>query len=311
MTSSNFRLDINPSDLGVGDKAKPKGSTFGSVMGNLYPSIVSIAQFASESFAAAGIYEFEKAEAKRATAEAKRQYWTQYAAQSQENYRNYEYQLNSWYRESDYVEKRRQYEQQLAEQQATYKGAIATAATKNFERQLADIEGRFYEEEAKETIELENLRAQTIAAGAKKVAGGQVGRTVERLQNQFNQQYLANLSNRQITRNFRIADKLRVAEAANVARENTSNQVQYYTPQPIADPIKPLAPLPITAVAPAAVSGPSRSALTLQVATSAFNAFRNYQSMLPPDPKQVPATSSYKQTKAGTENATVQSQEGQ
>lgn len=292
-------------------KDSPKESTFNQVMGNLYPSIVSIAQFASESFAAAGTYEFQKAEAKRATAEAKRQYWTQYAAQSQENYRNYEYQLNSWYREADYVEKRRQYEQQLAEQQAVYKGAVATAATKNFERQLADIEGRFYEEEAKETIELENIRAQTIAAGAKKVAGGQVGRTVERLQNQFNQQYLANLSNRQITRNFRIADKLRVAEAANVARENTSNQVQYYTPQPIADPIKPLAPLPITSVAPAAVSGPSESALTLQVATSAFNAFQNYRSMLPPDPKQVAPTSSYKQTKAGTENATVQSQEGQ
>lgn len=271
---------------------QPKESIFS------FPAIASIGKFAAESFTAYAGYQFQAAEAKRQTAEAKRQFWTQYAAQSQENYRNYEYQLNAWYRETDYVEKRRQYEQQLAEQQATYKGAVATAATKNFERQLADIEGRFYEEEAKETIELENIRAQSIAAGAKKAAGGQVGRTVERLQNQYNQQYLANLSNRQITRNFRVADKLRMAEAANVARENTSNQVQYYTPQPFSDPIKPLAPLPITAIEPAAVSGPSATALTMQIGTAAFNAYQNYKSMLPEAPKDVVPKSFYSSAKA-------------
>lgn len=276
---------------------QPKESIFD------FPAIASIGQFAAESITAYAGYQFQAAEAKRQTAEAKRQFWTQYAAQSRENYRNYEYQLNAWYRETDYVEKRRQYEQQLAKQQATFKGAVATAATKNFERQLADIEGRFYEEEAKDTIDLENIRAQTIAAGAKKAAGGQVGRTVERLQNQYNQQYLANLSNRQITRNFRIADKLRMAEAANVARENTSNQVQYYTPQPIADPIKPLAPLPITAIEPTAVSGPSTTALTMQIATSAFNAYQNYKSMLPEAPKEVVPKSFYSSAKAAGQSA--------
>jgi hypothetical protein len=266
---------------------KPKESIFS------FPAIASIGQFAAQSITAYASYQYQAAEAKRQTAETQRQFWIQYAAQNQENYRNYEYQLNSWYRETDYVEKRRQYEQQLAEQQATYKGAVATAATKNFEKQLSDIEGRFYEEEAKETIDLENIRAQSIAAGAKKAAGGQVGRTVERLQNQYNQQYLANLSNRQITRNFRVADKLRMTEAANVARENTSNQVQYYTPQPIADPIKPLAPLPITPVESAAVSGPSATALTMQIGTAAFNAYQNYKSMLPEAPKEVVPRSFY------------------
>jgi hypothetical protein len=82
----------------------------------------------------------------------------------------------------------------------------------------------------------------------RKLAGGQVGRSVIGLQNQYNQQYLANLSNRQITRGYRIADKLRAGEALNAARENTSNQVQFYTPQPVADPVKPMAPLPIQAV---------------------------------------------------------------
>jgi hypothetical protein len=251
------------------------------------PSILSLAEFSVNAIAAKGAYDFQEAEAKRATAESRRQFWTEYANVNQQNYRNYELQLDAWYRESDYVEKRRQYEQMLAEQQAVYKGQVATAATKNFERQLADLEGRFYEEEAKDTIELESIRAQAIGAKARVASSGQAGRTVESLQQQYNQQYLANVSNRQITRNFRLNDKIRAAEAANIARENTTNQVQYYNPQPIADPVKPLAPLPIKAVQPSRVSGPSRSALTMQITGAAFNALNSYRDMLPPDPEKV------------------------
>lgn len=257
------------------------------------PSILSIAQFGLGATAAIFDYQVQQAETDRYNAAAQTEYWTRYASQSRENYRNYEYQLNSWYRESDYVEKVRQYEQQLAEQQATFKGAVSTSATKNFERQLADLEGRFYEEEAKETIEMENIRAQSIAASAKKVSSGQVGRTVERLQNQYQQQYLANLSNRQITRNFRIADKTRAGEALNVARENAANQVQFYTPRPVADPVKPLAPLPIEAVEPTPVMGPSSSALAFNIGTIGLNAFMNYKAMQPPVPKAVAPASSY------------------
>ncbi len=251
------------------------------------PSILSLAEFSVNAIAAKGAYDFQEAEAKRATAESRRQFWTEYANVNQQNYRNYELQLDAWYRESDYVERRRQYEQMLAEQQAVYKGQVATAATKNFERQLADLEGRFYEEEAKDTIELESIRAQAIGAKARVASSGQAGRTVESLQQQYNQQYLANVSNRQITRNFRLNDKIRAAEAANIARENTTNQVQYYNPQPIADPVKPLAPLPIKAVQPSRVSGPSRSALTMQITGAAFNALNSYRDMLPPDPEKV------------------------
>ncbi len=251
------------------------------------PSILSLAEFSVNAIAAKGAYDFQEAEAKRATAESRRQFWTEYANVNQQNYRNYELQLDAWYRESDYVEKRRQYEQMLAEQQAVYKGQVATAATKNFERQLADLEGRFYEEEAKDTIELESIRAQAIASKAKAASSGQAGRTVESLQQQYNQQYLANVSYRQITRNFRLNDKIRAAEAANIARENTTNQVQYYNPQLFADPVKPLAPLPIKAVQPSRVSGPSRSALTMQITGAAFNALNSYRDMLPPDPEKV------------------------
>jgi hypothetical protein len=238
-------------------------------------------------------YQLKQTETERYNAAAQTEYWTRYASQSRENYRNYEYQLNSWYRESDYVEKVRQYEQQLAEQQATFKGAVSTSATKNFEKQLADLEGRFYEEEAKETIEMENIRAQSIAASAKKVSSGQVGRSVERLQNQYQQQYLANLSNRQITRNFRIADKVRAGEALSVARENAVNQVQFYTPRPVADPVKPLAPLPIETVEPTPAMGPSASALAFNISNIGMNAYMNYRAMQPKAPETVKAQSSY------------------
>jgi hypothetical protein len=140
---------------------------------------------------------------------------------------------------------------------------------------------------------MENIRAQSIAASAKKVSSGQVGRSVERLQNQYQQQYLANLSNRQITRNFRIADKTRAGEALNVARENAVNQVQFYTPRPVADPVKPLAPLPIETVDPTPVMGPSASALAFNIGTIGLNAFMNYKAMQPPAPKPVAPASSY------------------
>jgi hypothetical protein len=269
------------------------------------PSILSLAEFSVNAIAAKSAYDFQEAEAKRATAESRRQFWTEYANVNQQNYRNYELQLDAWYRESDYVEKRRQYEQMLAEQQAVYKGQVATAATKNFERQLADLEGRFYEEEAKDTIELESIRAQAIGAKARVASSGQAGRTVESLQQQYNQQYLANVSNRQITRNFRLNDKIRATEAANIARENTTNQVQYYNPQPIADPVKPLAPLPIKAVQPSRVSGPSRSALTMQIAQAGFNAFQSYQDMLPPKPKETQSRSLYSSSKPSANFAEI------
>jgi len=97
---------------------------------------------------------------------------------------------------------------------------------------------------------------------------------------------LANLSNRQITRNFRIADKIRAAESLNVARENTVNQVEFYTPRPIADPVKPLAPLPIVGYAPTKAVGPSASALTLNLANTVSDAYKSYQSYQPKDPNQ-------------------------
>lgn len=275
----------------MADPVKPKSGILEM------PSIMSIAQFGIGAIGAISEYKLQQAQASMATSAAQTEFWTRYASQSQENYRNYEMQLNSWYREADYVERRRQYEEQLAQQQATFKGAVTTAATKNFEKQLADLEGRFYEEEAKETIELENIRAQNIASAAKIAAGGQVGRSVIGMQSAKNQQWLSNVSNRQITRQFRIADKLRAGEALNVARENTSNQVQFYTPQPIADPVKPMAPLPIQAVEPTASIGPSASNLMVKIGNLGMESYLNYKSMQPPAPKTVPGNSEYPGTK--------------
>lgn len=291
---SGLGIDINQFDLNknffvpptTNNPADVKPVQAGKGLFSL-PSILNMADAALKAFTAIDRQQFEQAEAARQTAEQQKQFWTQYANQSQQNLRDYQYQLDSYYRQADYVERRRQYELMLERQQAQYKSDVAIAAADNFAKQLADLDARFYEEEAKDTIELDNLRIQAEAKAAKVASRGQAGRTVERLKNQYDQQYLANLSNRQITTKFRIADKIKAGEAANVARENQVRQVRYYTPQPVADPVKPLAPLPIIAVEPAPVSGPSPTSLGIELGSIAIDAFNNYQAMQPPNPTSV------------------------
>lgn len=237
--------------------------------------------FALDTISAVTDYSIARSNAKYETAEKQLAYWTQYAETSKKNYREYEMQLQSWYRSADYTERMRAYQAKLQEQAAVYKGQVTTAATRNFEKQLADLDGQYYEEEAKDDIELHRLMVDNFAKASRKAASGQVGRTVQAINNQFNQQHLSNISNRQITRQFRLADKIRQAEALNVARENQANQAQFYTPQEYADPVKPLAPLPITAVEPLAKPGPSGGALALKLIGSAAGRTFDYIDALP------------------------------
>lgn len=250
------------------------------------PAVMEAGQFVGQIANQITAFEVAGAETTRKNAVARTQYWRKYGATSRQNYRDYEKQLRSWYREASYVEEMRQYQQQLAEQRAEFKGEVAAAATQQFGKRMAELEARFYEEEAKDEIEIQNLQLQSFAKASRKVASGQVGRTVTALQNQYNQQYLSNLSNRQITRKFRIADKLVAGEAADVARQNQISQVQYYTPQPIADPIKPMAPLPIEAVPPTPEQGPSKSAFVIGLAETALDTAMAYKDMLPSSPER-------------------------
>lgn len=295
MAASDFRLDI---DLGktlgipkIGGKAKGAVKP-GSGLFTL-PSMVNMANVAFKGVTAVADFKMQAAQAKLADAAAEHEYWTKYAATNAQNYRDYDLQLDSWYRQADYTERRREYEEKLADQRAVYKGEVATATTRDFQRKLADLEGRFYEEEARETIELENIRAQAIGRAAKVAASGQVGRSTVGMKTAFNQQWLANVSNRQMTRKFRIADKLNAGEALNAARQSTVNQIQFYTPQPMADPVKPLAPLPIQSVPPTPSSGPSRSALNIQLAKIGLEGYNKYQAMQPKPPTKYRETSFY------------------
>ena len=231
MAASDFRLDIDlGKTLGIpkigGGAVKPGSGIF------TLPSMVNMANVAFKGIGVISDFKMQAAQAKLQTATAEHEYWTRYASVNAQNYRNYELQLDSWYRQADYAERRRQYEEQLAEQRAVYKGEVATATTRDFQRKLADLEGRFYEEEARETIELENIRTQAIGRAAKVAASGQVGRSTVGMRTAFNQQWLSNVSNRQMTRKFRIADKLNAGEALNAARQSTVNQIQFYNPVP-------------------------------------------------------------------------------
>ena len=228
-------------------------------------------------FAVAGMYfqhQTNKYETQRQNAVAEQQYYRAKLNKEKENYRNYEVDLRNWYRDTDWVEQRRKYEQKRKELQAGYKGEVTIAATQNFERMIANIEGRFYEEEARDIVQLDSIRTEFISQAVKKVASGQVGRTVKALGNQFEQQWLANLSNRNITRRFRIQDKENQKVAADTARENSVNAVQFYTPTPLADTVKPMMPLPVEGVAPTPATAPG--GLGIKIAQQGLKSYQKY-----------------------------------
>lgn len=281
--------DREPNIGGGGDGSTPgvggsTGNESTAVGASAFEAFEAVTQITEKGLEVANqVFAFQEAQATAdiKTAFAQQEYWTKFSQQNRENYRAFHQQLDSWYRASSYVEDFRQYQSKLQQQRAEFKGEVSTSATQNFARQLADIEGRFYEEEAKEEIQINAIMLDKFARASKKAATGQVGRTVTRINNQYNQQYLQNLGNRQITREFRLADKLRMGEAANVARQNTVNKIQFYTPQPIADPVKPLAPLPIRVVEPLATPGPSKSALAIGIGKTVLTGIMDYKASLP------------------------------
>jgi hypothetical protein len=283
-----FGVDSGGLDLpGLSGKGALGGSTEAvkpSAGGISGPQMMSLGQAGLQILNQYSDYRLQKSEAVRATAYKQMEYWTKYQQQSEQNYRDYEVQLNQWYRESQYVEKRRQYEQSLVKQRAEFKTATAIAATKSLERQFTDLEIRYYEQEAQDDIEMDNIRTTLVAKASRKAASGQVGRTTQAIRQQFNQQWLGNMSNRQITRKNRIANKLRAYEYAEIARNNQISQVQDYTAQPINDPIKPMAPLPVKGFEPSAVSGPSLAKFAIGVAESGFDAYKRHLDMQPPTP---------------------------
>lgn len=279
--------------MAVGTWSNPYGAKGGTTTGgdsgfNFFstPSLLSTAKFATSALTSYFGHKVGKYQAQAQTAERERQYWEQKNNTERQNYRQYEYQLRSWYRDSDYTEKRRQYESQLQQQRAQYKGEVAIAATENLERQLNDIDAQYSEESAKEAMEIEMNKINTDVQMAKKsgAAAGKVGNSVVASRNQFNQQHLMMLGSKQITRKFRIADKLQAVEAQTIQANNAIRDIQDYTPQPVADPIKPLAPLAVRGIKPSKVSGPSGIGLTMNIANAAFDAVDQYKKWQPPSP---------------------------
>jgi len=271
-------------DFGTAMNANP-GGLAGPVKPDFWQHFGSSTQLAQVGISAIGQYFKGKVAGYQAQAEqaAKQtQYWTQLAHTNRANYRAYDNQLRSYYRAATYTEEMKQYESKREAQQATYKGDVTTLATENFAKKIADLDGQFYEQEAADDLELDEIRLKNVASSAKKAAGGQVGRTITAMREQYNQQYIANLSNRQITREWRMADKVRAAQSLEVARQNTINQVQFYTPQPVADPVKPLAPIKIEGYAPPDAPKRSTSLFALDVVGQVANAALDYKSSLTP-----------------------------
>ena len=173
---------------------------------------------------------------------AKIKYWTEWNNTNQRNYRNYSYQMNQWFGAQKYANQVNAYEQELAKIQADYKGDVSTAATKKLEDQMADVEGKWYEQEATDDIAIDKIRVANIVQSAQKKVrnrgkGVAVGRTMVGLDAAQKNQWLENVGNRQLTTKWRIADKIRQHEANAAAAESAVNQVRFYNPKPINDPV--------------------------------------------------------------------------
>lgn len=202
---------------------------------------------------------------------------------NKQNFRAHQVDMTNWLAKSKHVSQLRQYENQLATDRAQLKTETSINATKALGRKYADLNARYYEEEASDTIQLETIRNKIISEGIKKsgVASGRVGRSVESISNTYNQQWLGNASNRQITRKFRIGDKMSAFEAGNADALNKANSVTLYNPRPYADPVQPLTPLEADLHLPSKPKVKSSLGL-LDYAGAAMSAYNNYMSNKPP-----------------------------
>ncbi len=269
--------------LGGGKPSTGDLSAFSSKTGQSFwsPGMATIADAAIKIGTQYFAGQVSKYNIRSQNAQAKTKYWREWASTESANWRNYEVQMNNYYNNRTWNETRRQYESMKQELQAGYKGEVALAAMQDFERQMSDIEGRFYEEEAKEIIELQGIRRKLHAEGVKKIASGAVGNSAEAIQSAKDQMWLVNLSNRQITRDFRLADKQRALTAADASRQQTVNQVRYYVPQQFQDPVKPLSPLPVEGYEPTPQKPVSDLTIGVGMAETAFNSYLNYLDQQP------------------------------
>tara|TARA_R100001082_G_C4354208_1_gene156001 strand:- start:636 stop:1466 length:831 start_codon:yes stop_codon:yes gene_type:complete len=199
----------------------------------------------------------------------------QAAEEDKQNFRQHTVDMKNYLKSSIYVSDLRQYENKLKSDSAQLKTETSINATNALGREYADLNARFYEDEAADTMALETIKQKSISDSVKKISGGQVGRSVERMYNTYNQQYLANASNKLITRDFRIGDKLSAMRAANIDAANKANAVRLYNPRPYQDPIKPDAPIPTEVYMPMKPNLKSGLSFT-DIAGAAMGAYNNY-----------------------------------
>ena len=221
-------------------------------------------------------HQVEKANTAIKNAGDKINYWTQWQHTNEQNWFQYEDQLAQWHTNAKYAADVRTYELEIQKEQALYKGDVAAMATKSLGEKLADLEGRWYEQEAADEMQMNQLRIQTDIDSARKKMRGRgkgvaVGRTMQGIQAVMDNQWAANVSNRKLTRQFRVADKLSAQQALQAATSNEINSVRFYTPKPQRDVVKPQEPRDVKGFEPIPTPGPSDSALAFRMLGSAIN----------------------------------------
>jgi hypothetical protein len=197
-----------------------------------------------------------------------------------QNFRQHTVDQKNYLKTQIYVSDLRQYENKLKSNAAKLKTETSINATEALGKEYADLNARFYEEEAADTMQLETIKQKALSDSVKRVSSGQVGRSIERIHNTYNQQYMENASNRLITREFRIGDKLAAMRAANISAKNKANSVRLYEPRPFQDPVKPESPLPTEMYGPMTPQVSAGLSFT-DIAGAAMGAYNNYMSNRP------------------------------
>ena len=196
------------------------------------------------------------------------------------NFRQHHVDMKNWEKQSQYVAELNQYENKLATEAAKLKTETSVNAMEALGREYADLDARFYEEEATDTLQLEEIKQKSISDAVKQVSGGQVGASIQRMYNTHNQQYLQNAGNRLITREFRVGDKLAAMRAGNLEAKNKANSIRLYNPSPFKDPVKPDSPLPAETYLPGQPTVKTSLSL-LDVASAGMSAYNNYMDNKP------------------------------
>jgi hypothetical protein len=170
-----------------------------------------------------------------------------------------------------YVNSLRNYELSKALAQAEVVASTRAAAGAEFVQQSEALSQRFAEAAMQDAVAYQQFQVAALKARAAVGAGGQEGRSIDRLMNDYARQVGDYATIEQVSQGLRSRQYTREQASQVVGYLSRYNSQPFYEQQPYSDPLPPFQPLP-TLLAPAAPtftgSGPSSAATSLNIGSA-------------------------------------------